>query len=89
MDRSPNNKIELRGRLFAVAALTLLMCTSVLAWADGTETLGVPTIPIASGTGVVAAGTGMVTQPGAIDIDIPAGAAVAQVLLPLVQSYLG
>lgn len=49
--------------------------------ADGTETLGPPSIPIADGTGIVAAGTGMVTQPGTINIDVPVGASVNQVLL--------
>ena len=50
-------------------------------FADGTETLGPPSIPIASGTGIVAAGTGLVSQPGTIDITVPAGAAINQVLL--------
>ena len=40
--------------------------------ADGTETLGSPSIPIASGTGIVAAGTGLSQiQPGTIDITLP------------------
>ena len=38
-------------------------------------------IPIATGTGVVSGGTGMFSQPGTIDLDVPAGAAVQQVLL--------
>jgi hypothetical protein len=49
--------------------------------ADGTEILGPPGIPIATGTGIVAAGTGMYAQPGTIDLDVPAGATVEQVLL--------
>jgi hypothetical protein len=40
-------------------------------FADGTETLGPPSIPIASGTGIVAAGTGLAEQPGTIEIDVP------------------
>ncbi len=49
--------------------------------ADGTETLGVPSIAIASGSGVVAGGTGMISQPGIITVDVPGGATVEQVLL--------
>ncbi len=52
-----------------------------LAFANGTEILGPPSISIASGTGIVAAGTGMVNPPGEININVPAGAAVSQVLL--------
>lgn len=52
---------------------------SSLALADGTETLGPPSIAIASGTGMVAAGTGMEAQPGTIDINVPG--TVQQVLL--------
>lgn len=48
---------------------------------DGTETLGPPSIAIASGTGVVAAGTGLNAQPGTIDINIPVGANVQQVII--------
>ena len=59
-------------------ALLLVVIVSI-ALADGTETLGPPSIPIASGTGIVAAGTGLVTQPGTIDVDVPG--TVNQVLL--------
>src|SRR5262245_53642206 len=59
--------------------------TVVTGWvrlsADGTEILGTPSISIASGTGVVSGGTGMVAQPGSITLDVPAGATVKQVLL--------
>jgi len=48
---------------------------------DGSEILGTPSIAIASGTGVVSGGTGMVAQPGSITLDVPAGAVVKQVLL--------
>ncbi len=51
------------------------------ALADGTETLGVPTIDMQHGSGIVAKGTGMVTQPGTININVPDGATVKQVLL--------
>lgn len=61
------------------AVLTLLMSSVVLA--DGNETLGGPSIPIASGSGVVAAGTGLVTQPNTIDLTVPGGASIEQVLV--------
>ena len=51
------------------------------ALADGTETLGPPSIAISSGTGLYADGTGMISQPGNITLDVPAGATVNQVLL--------
>ncbi len=48
----------------------------------GTETLGPPEIAIAEGSGFIVAGTGLVTQPGTIDLsEIPSGATVKQVLL--------
>lgn len=49
------------------------------AWADGTENLGTPSIGIQSGTGIVAAGTGLVSQPAVININVPG--TVKQVLL--------
>ena len=58
-----------------------LMLAAGSSWADGTETLGPPSVTIASGTGVVANGTGMLNQPGSIAINVPAGATVKQVLL--------
>jgi len=63
-------------------SLLLLLLSTQSAFADGTETLGTPTnITIASGTGIVANGTGMVTQPGTINLTVPADATVKQVLL--------
>jgi len=51
-------------------------------FADGTETLDVPSITIESGTGIVVAGIGLAeSQPNSIEIDIPAGATIKQVLL--------
>ena len=47
----------------------------------GTENLGTPYIKISTGTGVIASGTGLVTQPATIDITIPDSADVKQVLL--------
>ena len=56
--------------LFIVELLTFGIFS--LALADGTETLGPPTIAIASGSGSVAAGTGLHdAQPGTITIDVP------------------
>jgi hypothetical protein len=40
-----------------LAITSVLLC--VIAWADGTETLGTPSIPTASGTGIRAAGIGL------------------------------
>lgn len=63
----------------AVAGCLLLAAGSILA--DGTETLGDPSIAISAGTGMYADGTGMNSQPGTISLDVPAGATVKQVLL--------
>lgn len=55
---------------------------SGLALADGTETLGPPVgITVASGTGTVAAGTGLFSQPSSFTVNVPGGATVKQVLL--------
>lgn len=66
-------------RLLAAGAVSLPLAFQALA--DGTEELGDPSIAIASGSGIVAAGTGMVDQPGTIDVTVPDGATVNQVLL--------
>ncbi len=66
--------------LIATAGLLTALLSSGVS-ADGTETLGTPSISIAEGTGIVAAGTGAITQPGIIDINVPTGATVKQVLL--------
>jgi hypothetical protein len=58
-----------------------LMLAAGSAWSDGTETLGPPTLTVATGTGVYANGTGMLNQPGNITLEVPAGATVKQVLL--------
>ncbi len=65
-----------------LVSLFTLLTPPPAALADGTETLGPPSIPIATGTHVVAKGTGLaLQQPGVIDIFIPPGAVVKQVLL--------
>lgn len=64
--------------VFGLFLLVLLMLTAVV-YADGTETLGDPSIAISSGTGVVAAGVGLQdSQPGTININVPGD--VVQVL---------
>ncbi len=68
--------------LFAISRLlgvTLILAFPSAAMADGTETLGPPSVAIASGSGVVAAGTGLEVQPGQIDLNVPG--VVKQVLL--------
>lgn len=65
----------------AAAALALLFMPPAV-WADGTEVLGTPTIPIATGTAIRAAGVGLADgQPADINITIPDGATVKQVIL--------
>jgi hypothetical protein len=49
---------------------------------DGTETLGTPSIPIASGTGVVSAGVGLYPDlDGTLNVTVPTGATVKQAIL--------
>ena len=60
----------------------ILLGKSAEVYADGTEALGPPLgITVATGSGIAAGGTGMVTQPGVITVNVPAGAIVKQVLL--------
>ncbi len=65
--------IALTGLLVAAGGLT--------ASADGTETLGPPSIPIAAGTDVDVGGVGLRDGPGTINIDVPAGNAISQVIV--------
>jgi hypothetical protein len=52
------------------------------AFGDGSETLGPPSIPISAGSSILAEGVGLVlAQPGIINLAVPAGATVRQVLL--------
>jgi hypothetical protein len=71
--------MKLPTALLALAALSLLSAEHLRA--DGTEGLGTPSIPIASGTGIVAGGTGMLAQPGVIALDVPPASLVKQVVL--------
>ena len=67
------------GTILGIAALV----AAPLAVADGTETLGPPSVSIASGTGVVAAGVGtegFQNTPRSFTVEVPAGAIVKQVL---------
>ena len=67
-----------------VAALVLsafLIFGGTESHADGDETLGPPSVAIADGTGFVASGSGMLNQPGLIELTIPVDANVEQVLL--------
>lgn len=72
----------LKHRPLSLVALALSLAVGQSALADGTETLGAPSIGIASGTGLVSAGVGLEEgQPGEITIDVPASATIQQVLL--------
>jgi hypothetical protein len=73
---------------FRLLVLTVLWAAFGLVWfeappvaADGTETLGPPTIGVADGTGVVIGGTGLFIQPSSFDVVVPADASVEQVIL--------
>lgn len=68
--------------IIALACILVLTGLFVIsAAADGEETLGEPSIAIASGSGIVAGGTGMQAQPGTINLEVPAGVEIKQVLL--------
>lgn len=73
--------IRFSSKYLIAAAGLLAALASGGAVADGTETLGPPSVQIAEGTGIVAAGTGTQNQPGTIDFTVPGGATVEQVLL--------
>lgn len=64
-----------------VATAVALTAFAAPAGADGTEQLGVPSIPISAGSGVITAGTGTAVQPASIGLEVPGGATVEQVLL--------
>jgi hypothetical protein len=67
--------------IFLILLGVFLVLSSQAVFADGTETLGTPSIDISTGTGVIASGTGLITQPGTINIIIPGSVDVKQVLL--------
>ena len=82
--RSMYRGIQLNNYRLATLATALALITSTgQTYADGTEDLGAPNIPIALGSDMIAAGTGLknASNTGSIDIDVPAGVSVEQVLL--------
>ena len=73
-------------RMYLTLAVVCAMAVAFAgsAFADGTETLGPPSVPIASGTGVVVAGAGTQAFPDVnrtFSLNVPAGATIKQVLL--------
>ena len=70
-----------RSIVFSLTIAMVLMLSAPAAFADGTETLGPPSVAIAEGSGVEAAGVGMVAQPRLVNITVPSSATVAQTLL--------
>lgn len=71
-----------RGVAALAIVATLVASMATLASADGTETLGAPSVAVASGSGVAVGGVGLAhSQPEQIDVAVPAGASVEQVLL--------
>ena len=74
--------------LVAIAGIGLVLPSSP-AGADGTETLGPPSIPIATGSGVVTEGTGLFVQPATVNIAVPAHATVKQTLLYWQGEHIG
>ena len=71
-------------RKAVAAALVATLAAAAPALADGTETLGNPSIPIATGTGSVVAGVGTHAFPNTattLNVNVPAGSLVKQVLV--------
>lgn len=65
-----------------LAAVTGILASAAPSRADGTETLGTPSIPLASGaTGIFSEGVGLRDGPGTIGVGLPASATVLQALL--------
>jgi uncharacterized repeat protein (TIGR01451 family) len=68
--------------LTVVALMAAVVGNMQVVRADGTETLGPPSINIETGTGVVIAGVGLEqAQPANIDLNVPPSVTVKQVLL--------
>ena len=69
-------------KLLLALSLVLVVAIPASVWADGTETLGAPSITVASGTSILGAGVGLEDgQPADLSIDIPTGATIEQVIL--------
>ncbi len=64
----------MQARMLAYTFSVMFLASAL--WADGTETLGDASIPVANGNRIVAAGTGMQSGTGTVDLDVPAGALV-------------
>ena len=72
------------GRLALAGALIATLCSAPAALADGTETLGAPSIALGAGQDVMVAGVGTQEQagtPAELSFQLPAGASVKQVLV--------
>ncbi len=67
--------------LVPISGLFILLALPSGVLADGNDELGPPSITIESGTGLIVAGAGLDSQPGIINLTVPTGATVAQVLL--------
>ena len=76
-----NSAKKLRMSLIFGTALLLAAGGSTGALADGTETLGPPSIAIGSGTGVSVGGVGLAGGAATLNVTVPAGASVVQVLV--------
>jgi hypothetical protein len=67
---------------WAAAMAMMLASPAADVLADGTETLGPPSVAVAAGTETAIAGVGLaLSQPGTINLTVPAGVTVKQVLL--------
>lgn len=64
-----------------ILTIALLLSGTSTAWADGTETLGPPSIDLAQGSGIAVGGVGLHAQPGTIEVTVPDDATVEQVLV--------
>ncbi len=67
--------------IFSALGLFALLFSSTTALSNGDEVLGPPSITVGSGTQIIMAGTGMAAQPGEINLTVPDGTTVKQVLL--------
>ena len=68
--------------LVAMAVFTaVVLHPATPAAADGTESLGEPSTPLAAATAMATGATGLVTGPGTMTVVVPADATVTQVLL--------
>jgi hypothetical protein len=81
-----NNQEEKRMKKFSIGAAisAAALVLAPVASADGSEALGPPSVPVASGTGIAVGGVGMQNAPGtpkSFTVTVPSGALVKQVLL--------